>query len=174
VSIFGAPELGSTGLVDGAGNFSMPLAGTLHVAGLTPEEISAAVETKLRGAYVKNPHVALNVKQTGNQQAVTVDGEVQQPGIYPVTGQMTLQQAIATAHGASDTANIRNVVVFRTVNNQKMAALFDLKLIRSGRAPDPAIYGNDIVVVGQSAIQKFLRNTTMAFPLVGRFIPLVL
>jgi polysaccharide export outer membrane protein len=174
VSIFGAPELGSTGLVDGAGNFSMPLAGTLHVAGLTPEEISAAVETKLRGAYVKNPHVALNVKQTGNQQAVTVDGEVQQPGIYPVTGQMTLQQAIATAHGTSDTANIRNVVVFRTVNNQKMAALFDLKLIRSGRAPDPAIYGNDIVVVGQSAIQKFLRNTTMAFPLVGRFIPLVL
>jgi polysaccharide export outer membrane protein len=87
---------------------------------------------------------------------------------------MTLQQAIATAHGASDTANIRNVVVFRTVNNQKMAALFDLKSIRSGRAPDPEIYGNDIVVVGQSAIQKFLRSTTMAFPLVGRFIPLVL
>src|SRR3954468_9606573 len=52
VSIFGAPELGSTGLVDGAGNFSMPLAGTFHVAGLTPEAISASIEDKLRGAYV--------------------------------------------------------------------------------------------------------------------------
>jgi polysaccharide export outer membrane protein len=174
VSIFGAPELGSTGLVDGAGNFSMPLAGTFHVAGMTPEQVSASIEDKLRGPYLKNPHVALNVKQSGNQQSVTVDGEVQQPGIYPVLGRMTLQQAIATAHGASDTANIRNVVVFRTVNNQKMAALFDLKSIRAGRAPDPEVYGNDIVVVGQSAIQKFLRSTTMAFPILGRFIPFVL
>src|SRR5881409_2904214 len=46
VSIFGAPELGSTGLVDGAGNFSMPLAGTFHVAGQTPEAISASIEDK--------------------------------------------------------------------------------------------------------------------------------
>ena len=173
VSIFGAPELGSTGLVDGAGNFSMPLAGTFHVAGQTPEAISASIEDKLRGAYLKNPHVALNVKQSGNQQAVTVDGEVQQPGIYPVTGKMTLQQAIATAHGASDTANIKNVVVFRTVNNQKMAAMFDLKAIRSGKSPDPEVYGNDIVVVGQNAIQKFLHSTALAFPMLGRFIPLI-
>jgi polysaccharide export outer membrane protein len=141
---------------------------------MTPEQVSTAIQDKLRGPYLKNPRIALNVKQSGNQQAVTVDGEVQQPGIYPVAGRMTLQQAIATAHGATDTANIRNVVVFRTVNNQKMAALFDLKSIRAGRSPDPEVYGNDIVVVGQSAIQKFLRNTTMAFPLVGRFIPLVL
>jgi polysaccharide export outer membrane protein len=173
VSIFGAPELGSTGLVDGAGNFSMPLAGTFHVAGQTPEAIGASIEDKLRGPYLKNPHVALNVKQSGNQQAVTVDGEVQQPGIYPVTGKMTLQQAIATAHGASDTANIKNVVVFRTVNNQKMAAMFDLKAIRAGKSPDPEVYGNDIVVVGQNAIQKFLHSTALAFPMLGRFIPLI-
>ena len=42
--------------------------------------------------------------------AVTVDGEVGQPGVYPVVGQMTLQQTIATAKGASDTANLRNVI----------------------------------------------------------------
>jgi polysaccharide biosynthesis/export protein len=173
VSIFGAPELGSTGIVDGAGNFSMPLAGTFQVAGLTPEQIGASIEDKLRGPYLKNPHVALNVKQSGNQQAVTVDGEVQQPGIYPVVGRMTLQQAIATAHGASAAANIRNVVVFRTVNNQKMAAMFDLKSIRSGRVPDPQVYGNDIIVVGESAIQKFLKNAYLPFTALGRFIPVL-
>src|SRR3954447_10689964 len=58
VSIFGAPELGSTGIVDGAGDFSMPLAGTFHVVGQTPDAISAAIEEKLRGPYLKNPHVS--------------------------------------------------------------------------------------------------------------------
>jgi polysaccharide export outer membrane protein len=86
---------------------------------------------------------------------------------------MTLQQAIATAHGASQVANLRRVIVFRTVNNQKLAAMFDVKDIRAGKLADPEIFGNDIVVVGESGIQKFLRNTAYTFPILGRFIPLL-
>lgn len=171
VSVFGAPDLANVSVVDGAGNFSMPLAGTIHVAGLTPQQISTAIQDKLRGNYLKQPRVSLNVKPSGNQSNVTVDGEVQQPGIYPVVGRMTLQQAIATAHGASQMANVRKVMVFRTVNNQKLAAMFDLKSIRSGRTPDPEVFGNDIVVVGESAFQKFLRNAYLPFTALGRFIP---
>jgi polysaccharide export outer membrane protein len=174
VSVFGAPEMTGTGIVDAAGNFAMPLAGSVHVGGLSPEQVASSVETKLRGPYLKNPKVAVNVKQSANQKTVTIDGAVQQPGIYPVVGKLTLQQAIATARGASDTANIRSVVVFRTVDNQKMAAMFDLRQIRAGKTPDPQIFGNDIVVVGESAIQKFMRNAQMAFPAIGRFIPMVL
>ena len=171
VSVYGAPDLATTGVVDSAGNFAMPLAGTMHVVGLTPQQISSALEDKLRGSYVKHPRVSLNVKPTGNQQSVTVDGDVQQPGIYPVVGRMTLQQAIATAHGATQAANIRKVVVFRTVNNQKMAAMFDMKAIRSGQTPDPEIFGNDIVVVGESRVLKFLQNGYLAFTMLGRFLP---
>jgi polysaccharide export outer membrane protein len=174
ISVFGAPDLDKTGVVDGAGNFAMPLAGTIHVAGKTPEEASAAIADKLRGNYIKNPRVSLNIKQSGNQQTVTVDGEVTQPGVYPMVGRMTLQQAIATAHGASQTANIRKVIVFRTVNKQKLAAMFDLKSIRSGQVPDPEIYGNDIVVVGESSIQKFIRNAGYTLPaIIGRFLPVL-
>src|SRR5438445_13864385 len=53
VGVFGAPELANSGVVDGAGNFSMPLAGTAHVAGLTPQQISTAIQEKLRGNYLK-------------------------------------------------------------------------------------------------------------------------
>lgn len=173
VSVFGAPELDRVGTVDSAGNFSLPLTGALIAAGKTPAEIGAEIEAKLRGPYLKNPRVAVNVKQSGNQQTVTVDGAVQQPGIYPVTGRMTLQQAVATARGAAEVANIRNVVVFRTVDGQKMAAMFDLKAIRSGQMTDPQIFGNDIVIVGEDAIQKFLRNATMGFPILGRFLPVI-
>jgi len=69
---------------------------------------------------------------------------------------------------------VKNVIVFRTVNGQKMAAMFDLQAIRSGRTPDPEIFGNDIVVVGESEVQKFLRNFGTGFPIIGRFIPVVL
>ncbi len=171
VSVFGAPELDRTGTVDGAGNFALPLTGTIAAAGKTPQEFAAQVEAKLRGPYLKSPRVSVNLKQ-GAQQSVTVDGEVQQPGIYPVVGQMTLQQAIATARGASDAANLRNVIVFRTVGGQKMAAMFDVKDIRSGRYPDPQIYGNDIVIVGESAIQRLLKNSA-SFPILGRFLPFI-
>ena len=174
VSIFGAPELDRTGIVDAAGNFSLPLAGAVPAAGRTPDELAREVESKLKGPYLKNPRVAVNVKQAGNQQTVTIDGEVAQPGIYPVNRRMTLQQAIATARGATDTANVRNVIVFRTVSGQKMAAMFDLQAIRSGRTPDPEIFGNDIDVVGESEVQKFLRNFGTGFPIIGRFIPVVL
>lgn len=172
VTVFGAPELDRTGLVDSAGGFSLPFSGTLVAAGKTPEQFSADIQDALRGAYLKHPRVVVNIKQAVNQQMVTVDGEVTQPGLYPVAGQMTLQQAVATAKGSKDTANIRNVIVFRSANGQKMAAMFDLKAIRSGRAPDPQIYGNDIVIVGESAIQKFLKNTPwLALTTLGRFIP---
>lgn len=174
ISIFGAPELDRTGAVDAAGNFAVPLAGTISAAGRTPEEFATQIEAKLRGPYLKNPKVAVNVKQSGAQQMVTIDGEVRQPGVYPVVGRLTLQQAIATARGASDAANIRNVIVFRTVSGQKTAAMFDLKDIRSGRYPDPQIFGNDIVIVGESAVRKFLRDASMAIPSLGRFMPIVL
>jgi polysaccharide export outer membrane protein len=173
LSVFGASDLDRDGIVDAAGDFDVPLAGSVHVAGKTPEEIGAQVAEKLRGPYLKNPRVTVNVKQSANQQLVTVDGEVQQPGIYPVSSRMTLQQAIATARGISETANIRNVIVFRTVNGQKMAAMFDLKAIRSGKVPDPEVYGNDVVVVGESAFQKFLRNAAFTFPVLGRFVPVL-
>lgn len=174
VSIFGAPELDRTGIVDAAGNFSLPLAGAVAAGGKTPDELAREVEARLKGAYLKNPRAAVNVKAATNQQTVTIDGEVAQPGIYPITRRMSLQQAIAVARGATETANIRNVIVFRTVKGQKMAAMFDLQAIRSGRTPDPEIYGNDIVVVGESAVQKFLRSFGTGIPIIGRFIPVVL
>lgn len=170
VSVFGASEMDREGTIDAAGNFSMPLVGTVLAAGKTPDELASAIEEKLRGRYLRDPNVAVNI-QEARSQMVTIDGEVRQPGLYPVLGRMTLQQAIATAQGASEAANIKNVIVFRTVDGQRMAAMFNLGDIRSGRLEDPQIYGNDIVVVGENATRKLFRDVALSFPLLGRFVP---
>lgn len=172
VSVFGAPELDRAGAIDAAGNFAMPLVGTVAAAGYTPAELAKTIEDKLRGRYLRNPQVAVNVNEA-KAKLVTIDGEVREPGVYPIIGRMTLQQAIATAKGASETANIKNVVVFRTVQGQRMAAMFNLRDIRNGRYDDPQIFGNDIVVVGENATRRFLRDFSGAFPLLGRFVPVM-
>lgn len=172
VSVFNAPELGKEGRVDAAGNFALPLVGNVRAGGLTPDEMAVAVADKLRGRYLKDPQVSVNIKQARSAM-VTVDGAVREPGLYPVIGGMTLQQALASAKGASEAANIDRVIVFRQVDGQKMAAMFDLTDIRSGRTPDPAIYGNDIVVVGENAARKFLRDAQWSLPLLARFVPVL-
>jgi polysaccharide export outer membrane protein len=54
-----------------------------------------------------------------------------------------------------------------------VAALFSLKDIRAGRLEDPQIYGNDIIVVGESAARRFLRDFSSMFPVLGTFVPVL-
>ena len=70
---------------------------------------------------------------------------------------MTLMRAVARAKGLGEMASRRNVVVFRTVGDQKYAALYDLNAIRHGAYPDPDIYANDVVVVGESAARRLIQ-----------------
>lgn len=172
VEVFGAPELAREAEVDAAGNFSVPLAGPVRAAGRTPAELSEAIAAQLRQRYLKNPQVSVNIVKA-QAKSFTVDGAVRQPGNYPIVGKMTLQQAVATARGADQAANLNNVVIFRTAGNQKVAALFSLKDIRAGRLEDPQIYGNDIVIVGESAARRFLRDFGSMFPILGQFVPVL-
>ena len=173
VEVFGAPELTREGEVDAAGNFSVPLAGPVLAGGRTPGELSNAIAQQLRARYLKNPQVSVNIVKA-QSKTFTVDGAVRQPGLYPIVGRMTLQQAIATARGADVAANLNNVVIFRTAGNQKVAALFSLKDIRAGRLEDPEIYGNDIVIVGESATRRFIRDFGGMFtPVLGTFVPVL-
>ena len=172
IDVFGAPELTREGEVDAAGNFSMPLVGTVAAGGRTPSELSAAVADQLRGRYLKNPQVSVSIVKARGQ-TFTVDGAVKLPGVFPIVGRMSLQQAIATARGTDSAANLKSVAIFRTVNNQKMAALFNLQDIRAGRQPDPDVYGNDIIVVGESGIRRFFTDFGTAFPVLGRFVPIL-
>ncbi|MET0376089.1 MAG: SLBB domain-containing protein [Rhizorhabdus sp.] len=116
--------------------------------------------------------VSVSIKKAAGQM-VSVDGAVREPGKYPVVGGMTLQEAIASAKGAEDLANLDNVVIFRRVSDQRMAALFSLKQIRAGRATDPQIYPNDIVVVGENATRRFMKDLS-SVPMLGSFIPFAL
>jgi polysaccharide export outer membrane protein len=172
VEVYGAPDLKREVEIDAAGNLSMPLVGTISAGGRRPQDVASLISAKLREGFVKDPEVTVNVVKA-SPKTITVDGAVQTPGIYPISGRMTLQQAIASARGAQQIADLDHVVIFRMVEDRNMAALFSLKQIRSGQSPDPQVFANDVVVVGENATRRFLRDLSQ-FPLLGRFVPVLL
>ena len=165
IDVFGVEELSAREVqVDASGRMSFPLAGVLDVAGMTPGEVEAQLQQRLAAAHVRNPQVTVNLKETVSQ-VVTVEGEVKKPGIYPIVGKMSLLRAIAKAEGTGEFSRLDEVVVFRTVQSQRYAALYDLKAIRQGAYGDPDIFAGDIVVVGESRSRRLFKDVLQTVPL---------
>jgi polysaccharide biosynthesis/export protein len=170
VRVYRVENLSGEQEVDTAGRIKMPLIGVVAAAGKTTDELGAEIGSALGARYLQNPDVQVLLK-TAFARMVTVDGSVMQPGLYPVAGQISLLQTIAMARGTAQGANLRRVVVFRTINGQRMAASFDLKSIRNGEMADPAIYPDDIVVVDGSTLSETWTLLIQTLPLVALFQP---
>jgi polysaccharide biosynthesis/export protein len=167
IDVFGIEELGDKEVqTDASGRISFPLAGTIEAAGRTPAEVEEEIEKRLSTRYIRNPQVTVNLKETVSQ-VITVDGQVKAPGLYPVIGKMTLMRAVATASGTGEFAKLDDVVIFRTVNGQKLAALYNLKAIRRGSYTDPEVYANDVVIVGESEARKLFKDALSVVPLIA-------
>jgi polysaccharide export outer membrane protein len=165
VNVFQVADLSKQIQVDSGGKILLPLVGQVTAAGRTTSELSKDIATALQKSYLKNPQVVVSVKEASSQK-VTVDGAVQQPGIYALQGPTTLMQAIALARGVdSKLANLKKVAVVRTVNQKRTAGMFDLAAIREGRAEDPQVYGQDVIIVDTSGGKSFLRDFAQTFPL---------
>jgi polysaccharide biosynthesis/export protein len=166
VDVFGVPELSRREIqTDASGRIAFPLAGTIDANGLTSEQLAVEIGNRLRGRYVRNPQVTVNLLESVSR-VVTVDGEVREPGRYPVVGRMTLMRAIASARGVSEFARLSEVVVFREVGDQHMAALYNLQAIRNGQYRDPEIFAGDVVMVGNSPGRRLFRDILQAAPLI--------
>lgn len=165
VEVFAIEELSRDEVqVDANGQLSFPLIGTLSVAGMTPQDLGTAIERRLTGTFVRDPQVTVNLKETVSQ-VVTVDGQVARPGLYPVVGRMTLQRAVATAGGLGEFADLEDVVILRSIDGQRMAGLYNIGAIRAGAYPDPEIFSNDVVIVGDSASRRMFRDLARSAPL---------
>ena len=174
IDVFGIEELSKLEVqIDASGRISFPLVGIIEVAGQTPGEIEGIIAARLRDRYVRDPQVTVNLKETVSQ-VVTVDGQVKQPGLYPVIGRMTLMRAIATARGVDEYAKLDDVVIFRNVEGQSLAALYNLGAIRRGQYTDPEVFANDIVIVGDSPSRRIFQFALQALPAITTPIILLL
>jgi polysaccharide biosynthesis/export protein len=168
VSVFGVKDLDRTVQVSSSGMISLPLVKQVKAGGRTQAQLERDIAAKLEATYLQSPQVSVFVKEY-NSQRVTVDGAVKKPGIFPTTGDVSLLQAIALAEGLNELADPSGILLFRTVDNKRMAARFDLKAIRTGRVQDPILQAGDIVMVDQSAARTTLNDVKNVLPLSGLF-----
>lgn len=160
VKVFGAEELSGDFTADAQGTIAIPLAGSIEAGGLAPRQLSDRIAASLR-MYLKDPQVTVNVKEL-RSRTITVDGQVRDPGVFAATNNLSLMRAIATAKGLAEDADAKDVVIFRTVSGQKMAALYNLGAIRRGTYADPLVYPNDVIVVGDSPSTRLIRELAPA------------
>ncbi len=169
IRVFQEPELSFDEVsVNAAGTFNYPFVGEVAAAGKTPIELSRELEAGLGTRFIRNPQVVVGVVSSAAQR-VTVDGQVVEPGVYEIAGTSSLVEAIARAKGLQFTGVDDEVIVFRNIDGQRFGAVFDLKQIREGKAPDPEILGGDRIVVGYSAVRGAYQDFLRAAPILNAF-----
>ncbi len=159
VEVFDLDNLKRTVRVNAAGAISLPLIGQVVIAGLTSQQVEQLIADRYREKYLQNPQVSIFIKEFTTER-ITVEGAVARPGIFPLTGQMTLLRVLAVAGGFGAIANRSEVMLYR-VNDQKVreVAVFNVEHIRAGKSEDPVVKGDDLIVVQRDNARALLKDS---------------
>jgi polysaccharide export outer membrane protein len=121
------------------GSITVPNVGRVRAAGLTPTQLAAFIEKRLKEEKIfTNPTVLINVAQVN--RTIVVGGAVRSPGRHPWAANMTLTMAIATAGGPADFAQDK----VKLVRDGK-AQEYSRKALKKDTAGDPKILPNDYI-----------------------------
>lgn len=110
VVVWSQPELSGEFTVDVAGAITLPLIGAVRVEGQSVEQIEKDIRGRLADGYVVNPQVAIGVAQFKSQRVFVV-GEVRTPGVVPLSGALTLLEALTRVGSFSEFAGGDLVVI---------------------------------------------------------------
>jgi polysaccharide export outer membrane protein len=148
VRVSGQPDADNAYVADD-GTISLPLVGDIQVKGLTPVEAASRVAKALKdGGYFVDPHVSI-VLTDARSQLVSVIGEVQTVGRYPVNPRTTIVDLLSQAGGLKETASAVGYVLRADASGHlnrypiKLTGVPDLRDV----LPTAALLGGDSLVV---------------------------
>jgi polysaccharide export outer membrane protein len=93
------------------GSITLPLAGRVDVAGLSTPEAEQSIAAKLK-AYLPEPVVTVVIAGIGGNSAYVL-GKVARPGMLPISGPLTVLQAISMVGGFDRFADESGIKVIR-------------------------------------------------------------
>jgi len=152
VSVLGSPDSTKQVRVGAGGEISLPLIGPVKVAGLSIVQAERAVAKLLvGGGFFADPQVSIFEKEYATQ-GISVLGEVQKPGIYPLMGRRTLFDAISAAGGTTPRAG--NTVTITRRDVPKTPETVPLTYGPSGSQPgnNIQVMPGDTVVISKAGI----------------------
>jgi polysaccharide biosynthesis/export protein len=145
--VYDQPDMTATVYVSDDGSVPVALAGSVHVAGLSPAGAAHAIEKALRdGKFFNDPHVTITVVQSRSQR-VSVLGEVGLPGRYPIDSKTTVFDLLAQAGGAKESAS-STIFLLRTDKGGNTARYpIDLRVTANKSIANQSLQGGDSLFV---------------------------
>ena len=129
--------------INGDGSIAFPDIGKLVIAGLTLNEASAKIKSKISAAYI-GTEVFISLSEIRDVN-VLVTGNAENPGIYTLTGNSNILQAISSAGGISEYGSYREI---NLVRNDEIIETLD-------------VY--DLLINGKYNLKKRLRSGDVIF-----------
>jgi polysaccharide export outer membrane protein len=130
-------------IVNEYGEIEMPVIGRVQVGNLTLEQAEKKIKSKL-SSYLKDPYVSvrhLNYK-------FTIQGEILRPGTYEIFDpNLTLLQALGMAGDLTIRGKRENILIIRTIGNERIVRRIDLTKTDWMNSPFYFIKQNDYIYV---------------------------
>ena len=128
INVWKNPELSLSEPIRPDGKISMPLVGDVMAVGLTPEELSATIESRLAN-YVKAPNVTVILTSLQGHaflSRIRVTGSVTQNVSIPYHQGMTVLDAVLEAGSVTIFADSNDTKLHRRTKN--VSAAYDIRL----------------------------------------------
>lgn len=129
MTVFGEPELTGDYLIGAQGTIAYALVGEVPLAGLSTDAAADAIADRLRGTFLHDPRVSVAVLA---YRPFYILGEVQRPGAYPYSPDMSIMGAIATAGGFTYRANRRTAFISEPRGHERRVRVSGAVEIRPG------------------------------------------
>lgn len=110
IKVFGEKDLDGDYVVTGDGKLSLPLIGEVAAAGLTVPELQDRIQTAYKQGFLNDPKVNI---QVANFRPFYIMGEVENPGQYPYSDNISVINAVAVAGGFTYRAQQKKVWIRR-------------------------------------------------------------
>src|SRR5438270_10072334 len=154
VEVFGEEDLRTNGRLNGEGNLSVPLLGSIHLGGLTLTQAAARLTDLYARDYLVNPRV--NVMLVGYaKRRFTMLGQINRPGSYDMPDGspegIDLLEEVAMAGGYTRIAAPERISVRRHSNSGKDEIIrVDAKRLARGDRGNFTVLPGDAITVGES------------------------
>ena len=172
----GVSTAGNVYEVDNEGMIFFPQIGKLYVEGQTKEGVTKLLNGQLKDKFLTNPYYVIrfvNLK-------ITVFGDVNNPGVYPLSRANTnIFEALTLAGDMTFFGKRDNILVIREQDGKRVFARIDVTKPDVFNSPYYYLQQNDIIFVDMrkgkvnSADQSWMRNVSFGMSLLSALTILV-
>jgi protein involved in polysaccharide export with SLBB domain len=150
VDVFGEDDLRANGRLNSEGNLTVPLLGSIHLAGLTPTQAASRVTELYSRDYLVNPKINVTLISYGTRRFVLL-GQVGRPGVFEMPpGGIDLLEAIGMAGGYTRIASPERITVRRQDASGEHVLKVNAKRFTKGKGGSFLVQPGDTITVGES------------------------